>query len=254
MQRIRQHLKHISTALRHLADELVDVYLLPRLCPVCGSILRPAEKAMCTQCLLRLPLNTLSGPELFDNRAMSLNAAGEPGMARAWFCYNPASDYAALIKDMKYHGRPKLGRELGRLFAKDLLRCPTAPGQIGLADIDVLLPMPMHVLKRLRRGFNQSEYIAQGIADISGAAVADNLVAVRGHRTQTHLSAKERAANLSGSFALLHGHELEGLNVAVVDDIVTTGASASEAFLAISKSVPGVRSISFLALGATTRK
>ncbi|MCM1066187.1 MAG: hypothetical protein NC418_01275 [Muribaculaceae bacterium] len=246
--------KHIGAALRRLSSHLIDGFLLPRSCPVCGCILEPHEEALCLRCLLRLPLCSLSGPELFDNRAMALNAAGSPGIARAWFGYDPASDYASLIKEMKYNGRPRLGTELGRLFAKDLLREPTQAGSIGPADIDVLLPMPMHIFKRLRRGFNQSEAIAHGIAEITGAAVADNLVAVRGHSTQTHLSAKQRADNLSGTFTLLHGDELEGLNVAVVDDIITTGASASEAFLAISRGAPSVASISFLALGATVKK
>ncbi len=208
---------------------------------------------MCLECLLRLPLNHLSGSELFDRRAMYENAVTPPAMAEAWFCYDPQSEYAALIKDMKYHGRPRLGFELGKLYASELMRRPSTPDIIGFADIDVLLPIPMYKFKKLRRGFNQSEEIARGMAAVSGAAVADNLVAIRGHDTQTRLSGKQRSANLRGCFELHHGKELAGLNVAVIDDIITTGASVSEALLAISHDATDIASVSVFALGATRR-
>lgn len=209
---------------------------------------------MCTQCAITMPFCSESGHELLVNRAAIVNAPFPTGMARAWFRYNPDDAYARLVRDAKYHDRPRMARQLGLLFGKHLLALAPEPGGFHAADIDVLLPMPMHISKKLRRGYNQSEEIAHGIAEAIGAAVADNLVAVRNHGTQTRLSDSRRAQNIRGCFALRHPEELDGLNAAIVDDIITTGASMNEAVLATATAGARLASVSLLAIAATVKK
>lgn len=240
--------------LTHQLRLLVDGYLLPRTCAVCGRRLHESEHVMCMPCTAGAPVCRQRGVMLIDRHDAIDNAAMPVGIVEAWMLYDPESPYAALIRSAKYHSRPDLARELGRLLGRELLSRGYAPGTLRPDDIDVLLPLPMHWSKELRRGYNQSAEIARGLAEVTGAAVGDNLVAVRPHRTQTQLSHSRRAANIKGCFELRHSDELWGLNVAIVDDIITTGASMGEAVMALSRGMPAAASVSVLALGVTRRK
>ncbi len=246
------HTHNTVSSIAKFFKDFVDGYIAPCRCPVCRRITAPHE-AICPRCAITMPFCSESGHELLANRAALVNAPFRTGMVRAWFRYDPDDAYAALIRDTKYHDRPQLAVMLGTLFGKYLMSLAPEANGFHVSDIDVLLPMPMHISKKLRRGYNQSEEIARGIADAIGAAVGDNLVAVRNHGTQTRLSDSRRAENIRGCFALCRGDELDGLNVAVVDDIITTGSSMNEAVLATALGGTHPASISLLALGATVK-
>lgn len=227
--------------------------LLPRTCVVCGSMLTLAEREsgaeMCLDCFLNLPrthihrLPTLSAGR---NAVQERLGDGPPLLiGGAWFYYGRDSAYASLIRSAKYNDRPALARGLGRAYGSELLA-----DILDLpAQVDVLVPVPMHWRKQMRRGYNQSERIAMGLSDATGIAVGDNLRAVRAHRTQTRRTAEERRRNISGLFTVEHSEELLGLNVAVVDDVITTGTTAAEAARAILAS--GAATVSLFALGIT---
>ncbi len=225
-----------------------DTCLVPRTCAVCGSLLSEKEGDVCFQCLTSLPRHRISGPELLENSSPLTNAPFPIGVIRAWYSYNPSDPYAAIIRKGKYNDRPAMLRQMGALFARDLL---LSADSSAVRSIDVLLPMPMFWLKRMHRGYNQSAEIARGMADVLGIPVGDNLVATRGHSTQTRLSFRQRSVNIRGCYACIHPAELDGLNVAVVDDVITTGASMTEAMFALAWSGATPASLSFLALGAT---
>lgn len=231
--------------LRHIAAELLHV-CLPRLCPVCGRAMITGEEALCTDCLMTLPrLLPAAGAGTGIDNALS-NGPARPGMAAVWFRYDRKSRFADLVRSAKYDDRPRMARLLGRAFARELL----ADRSAETAAVDLLLPVPMHWLKQLRRGYNQSVEIARGISDITGIPVGDNLVATAAHRTQTHRSRQSRLVNVRGTICCKAPHELEGLDVCLVDDIVTTGATLSECVLAIGTAGARPSSIGALTLGA----
>ncbi|MDE6468072.1 MAG: hypothetical protein K2L28_04155 [Muribaculaceae bacterium] len=223
----------------------VDSYLVPRRCPVCGAELARGESLMCMSCLMRIPVCNNVGAGLMHERVKFGNVPFEAGIAEAWFNYDPASAYAVLVRNAKYAGNRRAAFELGRLLGLELQRRHTL-------NLDVLLPMPMHWSKVLRRGYNQAQIIAEGVGDVLGVPVGDNLVAVRPHGTQTRLGFSSRAANIAGSYRCEHPEELEELHVAVVDDIITTGASMNEAVMAIALCGGRPATVSLLAAGATT--
>lgn len=234
-------LNTISRAFRVLFDS----YLVPRRCPVCGAELASGERLMCMSCLMRIPVCNHIGASLMHDRVKFGNVPFAAGIAAAWFDYDPDSPYAALVRNAKYAGNRRAAFELGRLLGLELQRRYTL-------NLDVLLPMPMHWSKVLRRGYNQAQIIAEGVGDVLGVPVGDNLVAVRPHGTQTRLGFSARAANIRGSYHCEHPEELEGLHVAVVDDIITTGASMNEAVMAIALGGSRPATVSLLAAGATT--
>lgn len=240
-------LKDILHGLRDFAGGLAA----PNLCPVCGLELLDGERGLCLSCLMKLPrCIEASALPLAD---LLSNGIAPAGIAASWFRYDASAERADLIRKAKYADRPALARELGRLFARELAAAPVAPGRMALSDVDVLLPVPMHLRKRLSRGFNQSREVALGISDETGIAVGDNLVAVKAHGTQTRRSSAARRANMEGKLAVEAPHELDGLNIAFVDDIVTTGATIIECVRAVSCSGALPATLGVLSLALTDK-
>ncbi|MDE6854351.1 MAG: hypothetical protein K2J38_04770 [Muribaculaceae bacterium] len=244
--------------LRRFFIALLDGVLVPRVCVLCGNPLAAGSPYVCTACMASVPVCHADGVEMLDLRARIVNAVAPAGLVSAWTLYDPSHLTAGLVRMSKYGDAPGLARWLGQQYGRDLMlgyerMAKISDSEVHPSDIDVLLPMPMHRSKLLSRGYNQAEMIALGISDVTGIPVGDNLVAVRPHRTQTRLDNKARMLNVEGCFSVECGDELSGLNVAVVDDVITTGASMCEAAGAISRGAPEVASVSFLALAHTIR-
>lgn len=268
----------VKDAFCSIADTFLSV-VSPRSCAVCGRLLLSGEKVICMECLSRMPRGSDAAALAARLRLIADNGVAPAGFCAAWFDYDPASAYASLIRKAKYNGRPRQALELGRMFGRMLVegaesvvpvddeapvdfddiivedntaRLPDAVPET-LDKVDALLPIPLHWTRRMHRGYNQSEEIARGLAEVAGLAVADNLIAVRRHSSQTHKGAVARRRNISGCLALKHPSELDGLHIVIVDDIVTTGSTMAEAVQAISRSGARPASIGIIALGVTAR-
>ena len=87
--------------------------------------------------------------------------------------------------------------------------------------------VPLHRSKLAQRGYNQSEFIARGIAAALGITYIEALKAVRPHSTQTHKGALERWQNIQGNYALDANkvNQLTGKHILLVDDVITTGST-----------------------------
>ncbi|MCH5218384.1 MAG: ComF family protein [Muribaculaceae bacterium] len=228
---------------------LLDLFI-PRVCHVCGCKLVAQEEFICTDCIAKLPvtgyqrywLNT-SSPNS-DLNPMEQRFAGQLPLLRACspYFYSRDSVVSHLVHDFKYRGFSRLAERMGYLGALTLKDSTLFDG------VDLLLPVPLHWRKKLRRGYNQSEMIARGISLATGIPLGTNLVACRSHRTQTSLSAAQRIANTRGVFVLRHPETLRGKNVMLVDDICTTGATLLSAGEAVAASQPDIR-ISIFTLG-----
>ncbi len=238
-------IRDILKAMRDYAGGLVA----PDLCPVCGSELLDGEHGICLQCLMALP-RCMSGSRQILTEFLS-NGVAPQGIAASWFRYDSESRIAEVIRRAKYDDRPALMYSLGRQFARELM--VEREAGFALSDVDVLLPVPMHWRKRMKRGYNQSEEVARGIAEASGIPVGDNLIAIESHGTQTRRSAAERRANMEGKIGVEAPAELDGLNIAIVDDIVTTGATVFECVRAISRSGARPATIGVLSLAISAR-
>jgi len=97
----------------------------------------------------------------------------------------------------------------------------------GFTDgIDFIIPVPLHPSKKRKRGFNQSEVIAEGISASTGIPV-DNTTLIRSAKsdTQTKRSRYERWINVEGIFTLSDNEALKGKSVLLIDDVITTGST-----------------------------
>lgn len=220
---------------------LIDT-IFPRVCEVCGTTLVEGEDTLCLKCLLDMPRTRLHN----DNfNAIHERLAGRTPIERAGslFYYYRGNPYAKLIHKAKYNNLPAIGRKLGAIYAAEI------SGDGFFDGIDLILPVPLHWLKQIKRGYNQSYEIAKGIADVTGLPIGDNLRARKGHSTQTRKNSFERWINAKDIYIAINCAELAGKHVLVVDDVITTGATTLACCQAIHDSVPTAKiSVASLAL------
>lgn len=215
-------------------------FLFPPTCHICDSLLAPHERFVCTRCLSELPR---SGYHRRPLNPMEERFAGHFPFERATghFFYTRDSSLSRLIQDMKYRGFPGIAHMLGFLVGSELY--PT-----GFFDgVDAVVPVPMHIIKRMRRGYNQTDHIAKGVSEAIGVPVLKALRAVRGHRTQTALTYEERRENLAGIFRA--DKKVSGRHILLVDDICTTGSTLAAASEALWTAKPGA--LTLLTIGVT---
>ena len=219
-------------------------FISPRLCVVCGERLSPTERSLCSVCMLHLPRTTYQfSPD--DNPMAQLFWHLTPiKRAAALLYYEPHSELARLIYDLKYHDRPDIGEDMGRLMANEMQLAHYFDG------IDVLLPVPLSRKRLRQRGYNQSEMLAIGVSDITHLPVVTKALR-RKHfvKSQTRLSRHERQENVEDMFELRDSSRLQGKHVLLIDDICTTGATLIACIDAL-KNIPGIR-LSVLTLGFT---
>lgn len=208
---------NFSDKASRIARAALDV-LMPRQCSVCGAALGSSERYLCTQCLDHIPRTHFEAVKL--NVMEQLFAGQVPVVhATAYFFYEREDPYAAILHDIKYHNMPSMAVWLAARAVHDI-----RPSGI-FNGIDCVVPVPMHRSKLAKRGYNQSERIASGIAQALGIPVEEALQATRPHDTQTRKSAHERWVNSQGLYAMKPHADIAGRHVLLVDDVVTTGAT-----------------------------
>lgn len=217
--------------------------LLPPVCHACGSRLAPHERFVCSHCLGQLPRTGYHRRQL---NPMEERFAGQFPFDRATghFFYTRDSALSALIQDMKYRRFPAIGAMLGALVASELYTTGF------FSDVDCVIPVPMHWLKQMRRGYNQTVHIASGISAATSIPVCQDLKAVKSHKTQTSMTAEQRLSNTAGLFKLFNPQNIEGKRILLVDDICTTGSTLRSAAQAILEDAPNCK-ISMLTVGVT---
>ena len=201
-----------------LWDDFISL-LFPRLCYACGNQLMRNENLICTECFVVIPRTNYHFIEdnpvaqLFWGRCLIEKAA-------AFSYYNKGSRIRKLIHNLKYNGIREIGYDLGRLYGLSL----KTSGFIN--DIDIIIPVPLHPVKKRIRGFNQSETISMGIADATHLPVdLKSLARVLVSATQTKRSRYERWTNVEGIFQVLDSQTIMGKHVLLVDDVITTGST-----------------------------
>ena len=112
----------------------------------------------------------------------------------------------------------------------------------GYGDIDVIVPIPLHPLKCIKRGYNQSYYVARGIARELGVRVDNRSVKrVVNNPSQTTKSGTMRWQNVEHIFMLRNAEALRGKHILIVDDVLTTGATIASCISVIYAAVPDCR-------------
>jgi len=177
---------------------------LPSTCYVCDEL---SEWAVCNACMDDFNMTYRNERRLFIRNPEIV--------IQAPFIYK--GKVKEMIEDIKYRGI---------FFAVPFFADHLAE-MIKEYEYDYIVPVPLHFLRKWRRGFNQSEEIAKEISKYTGIPLFKGAVRVKNTKSQTKLSRKERILNIKGAFKV-KGGGIKGKRLAVVDDVITTGATTVE--------------------------
>jgi len=200
---------------------LIDFLMLffPSNCLVCCKRLHSPGDVLCFACEINMPKTGYGDRQ--NNPVSEIFWGRVPVRAgTALFRFEKGSAYQVLLHDLKYRGNRKAGLYLGRLLGLELK-------QSFFSECDLILPVPLHRLKKKRRGYNQSEIIARGASDITGIPVISHLLErKKTSRSQTEMSRQERFENMATAFTLSNKTpDLHSKKILIIDDVVTTGAT-----------------------------
>lgn len=175
---------------------------------------------MCLSCNLHLPRTHYQDNPYNNEMAQCFYLQLPIERAAALFFYRSHSSVSNLIYDLKYHNRPEIGEQIGRMIAHEF----TCAG--FFEGIDAIVPVPLARSRQRRRGYNQSMQIAVGVSQVTHIPI-ENRVVKRKHfkGSQTTKARWERAENVENAFALRRKVSLAGKHVLIVDDVVTSGAT-----------------------------
>lgn len=190
----------------------------PKLCASCNTHLTPNEDLLCLHCESRLAqshyLHYSSNPieQLFWGR-VPIKAAG------AIYYFIKGSEIQNMMHLLKYKQRKDVGLWMGRKLGKELLNSNRFTG------IDLIVPVPLHEKKQFIRGYNQSELIGRGIAEVCNWKLGNALLRKDHTASQTRKNKFDRWLNVGEAFSLDKKHRVQGKNILLIDDVITTGAT-----------------------------
>lgn len=230
--------------------------LFPDDCRVCGKSLHDVSRIpVCAECLraprplvaehfcssCRTPfLNAFS---LDDEGRCPLCSSGEGSFDRAYAFGAYEDVLRKLIHVFKYERVYTLAKPLGALLNSALPRDQR---------FDVVVPMPMHWRRRWARGFNQADLLARIIGKRCSIPVVSAARRLRAAPPQAGLSNAQRRMNVAGLFGVKRHSAIRGRRVLLIDDVVTTGATAAACARALKQA--GAASVTLLTLARVDRR
>ena len=196
----------------------------PRKCLVCGQFLAVEEQDVCASCLESLP-KTYQW-DIVQNAAFErLARRFEVQDAASLMFFGTESDYRHILYGIKYGNRRRLAVRMGALLGEQLA------GSRMFKECQAVVPVPLHPLRRWKRGYNQAELIARGVAQAMSQPLEEKLLHRRRNtKTQTKLHGAAKTKNVQGAFAVDERRAAilrqQGIHhLLLIDDTLTTGST-----------------------------
>ncbi len=211
----------------------------PSYCGLCDALLAIHEGTLCLDCGLKLeekrfdPLEALVDPKLYREALWD----------NAWTVFPYESPIKEILTAAKFSGRPRLMQAF-EFYLKSI-------GQTILSEehYDLIVPVPQGTQHWLERRFNPAEKIAFSVSNFKVAVETGVLGKRRRILPQSSLTREERLANPWGAFKMLRPEKVRNRSVLVIDDILTTGATAGECCRLIKEA--GAKRVGLVALART---
>lgn len=204
----------------HIISEFFDLFL-PRICPSCNDKLKSNEECICSMCLNKiLPADPTRIRFEFQKK---FSSKGIISGFTSLFVFEKDKELQRIIHSLKYENNFKIGETLGKLLGIKLLN------EFPVKDFELIIPVPLHRLKKSERGYNQSYYISKGVnRKLILELDTRSVKRIKYTDTQTSMNILERERNISRAFKARNADKIAGRNILLIDDVITTGATLSE--------------------------
>ena len=232
-------------------EQILNSFLPPR-CLHCGKVLKE-NTGLCKHCIEEIHFITepycykCGHPfEFLEAKKGKLlcghclkGRRGPFRLSRSAFAYDDVSK--DLILSFKFHDKTENAKLLAQMMY-------VAGEDIFKEGVDVIMPVPLHYTRLLRRRYNQSALLGRELSELSGIE-CDNLTLVRHKKTrpQVELSGLERQRNVRDVFSIKREDKVKGKRVLLIDDVLTTGATLRECGKCLKKA--GAKSVDTLTVG-----
>lgn len=225
-------------------------YIFPSRCIACYSM-DIIENALCSKCWNRLhfiskPYCNMCGyifSLTLESDQKCIKCIMNPksyDIARSLFIFDENSK--KIIHAFKYYDKTQLADFFANLIIQRY--------GIELADVDFIIPIPMHRLKRLVRMYNAAQILAKSVSNILGKPLLHNcLIKARWSVSQTSLKYKQRQQNIKGTLIIKNFDQLINRTVLLVDDVKTTGATLNECAQLLKSH--GVKVVKFVSIACS---
>lgn len=217
-------------------------FFVPRHCDICQGMLLDTENTICHLCSTTI---TSQFNEDDTNSPLARLFWGLIPIERAGILFDYQSNLpvSELLVKIKYQGNGDLCMRLGKSLAIFY------QSRLFFEGIDLIIPVPLSRARQKKRGYNQSEMISRGLAEVTHITMGAKYVQrIIDNPTQTHLTQAERQKNVESIFQAICPEKLDGKHILLVDDIITTGATITSLANAILAIAPHC-TFSVLALG-----
>ena len=196
-------------------------FFFPPLCFSCNNRLTDEESRVCHACWQSIEKIHPGDHTMRIMRERFLEDGSIDDFTSCYY-FQEGGVFQRLVHSLKYEAVTKFGNELGRHIATAMKM------HTDVEEIDALVPVPLHKLKQRERGYNQSESLCRGIAEILHRPVELSVVMRKKYTiSQTHLSADERNQNVGDAFEVVPSKTrlVRGKTFLIVDDVITTGST-----------------------------
>lgn len=212
---------NINLTFKYFLSDLFD-FFLPRFCAACKQKLSGNEDTICKKCLSVICLaDTLRIDFEFDKKfKLKKLISGFTSL----YVFEKDKALQEILHNFKYNKRFRIGIFLGKEIANAKKHI------ISGWKVDLIVPVPLHHLKKAERGYNQSSYIAKGLSKSLKIQIKENVIKrIRYTESQTLKNISERESNIKDAFVVKSKKSVSGKTILIVDDVITTGATISEA-------------------------
>ena len=218
----------------------------PNVCIICQSPLTPDETYICSNCQNEFDAFLLPNESTTDMLTSLQNCFPNQTVisdALSLYRFYKQGKLQSLVHAIKYDGFSRIAVEQGRRLGEVILR------ERPNAKFDFIVPMPLHKLRKIERGYNQAERLATGVSEIVGAPVSELAQRTRYTSTQTGFSLEGRKRNIKNAFQC--PSKLNGEHLLLIDDVFTTGSTMLECAKTLKESGAGNITIATLAVTAS---
>lgn len=210
---------------------LKDLYGLfyPKVCAVCEDYLLKNEMVLCTHCRHDLPLTEITS---FDDNKILDSFYGKVVIEEAFsfLFFRKRNSVQQIIHELKYKSNENIGSFFGNWMGYYLKE------RNAFANIDAVVPVPLHPKRLRQRGYNQVTKLGECISEHLNAPFIDNvLFRIHDSKTQTLKSRFERFSNEGTKFSVKNNYSKKINHVLLVDDVITTGATLTACALELQE-------------------